>query len=125
MDNLEFLTIDASSDVHPYDQIRRQIIDAVGQGRLVAGERLVPVRKLAEALGVAVNTVARAYKELEAAGVVVTKGRAGTVVQAAPGSANAQVSTAAEEYARIVGAWGVPDDEALDLVRAALEKSHS
>jgi len=125
VDNLEFLAIDASSETHPYDQIRRQIIDAVGQGRLVAGERLVPVRKLAEQLGVAVNTVARAYKELEAAGVVVTKGRAGTVVQAAPGSANAQVSIAAEEYARVVGAWGVPDDEALDLVRAALEKSHS
>ncbi|RZU61520.1 GntR family transcriptional regulator [Zhihengliuella halotolerans] len=125
MDNLEFLAIDAASETHPYDQIRRQIIDAVGQGRLVAGERLVPVRKLAEQLGVAVNTVARAYKELEAAGVVVTKGRAGTVVQAAPGSANAQVSKAAEEYARVVSAWGVPDDEALDLVRAALEKSHS
>lgn len=125
MANLEFLNIDASSDVHPYDQIRRQIIDAIREGRLVTGERLEPVRRLAADLGVAANTVARAYKELEAAGVVVTKGRAGTVVQADPGSASAQVAVAAGEYARVVGEWGVPDEEALDMVRAALRKFRS
>ncbi|GHD11935.1 GntR family transcriptional regulator [Zhihengliuella salsuginis] len=123
MPNLEFLKIDASSDVHPYDQIRRQIVDAVGQGRLVAGERLLPVRKLADTLGVAANTVARAYKELEAAGVVATKGRAGTVVQAARGSADAQVSKAAEDYARVARQWGVADREAIEFVRAALDKN--
>ena len=47
---------------------------------LPPGTRLPTVRALAETLGVAANTVARAYRELEHAGVVTTRGRSGTVV---------------------------------------------
>jgi DNA-binding transcriptional regulator YhcF (GntR family) len=66
------------------DRSARGIAAAVGRlisaGRLPAGTRLPTVRALAAGLGLAVNTVARAYKELEADGLVATEGRRGTRV---------------------------------------------
>lgn len=70
------------SSVPPYSQLRRAIIAARASGRLQAGDRLPPMRALALELGLAVNTVAKAYKELEAAGVIETHGRAGSFVTA-------------------------------------------
>jgi DNA-binding transcriptional regulator YhcF (GntR family) len=72
--------IDAASGTPPYEQLRTQVASQVAGGELAAGTRLPTVRSLAEQLGVAVNTVARAYRELEADGVVTTNGRHGTVV---------------------------------------------
>lgn len=77
------IVIDQLSGVAPYDQVRRQVVEQVADGRLIADTKLPPVRQLAAQLGIAPNTVARAYRELEAAGVLVTKGRGGTFV--APG----------------------------------------
>lgn len=57
---------------------------AVTDGRLRPGQALPPVRVLAEGLGVSPGTVATAYKELRRRGIVVTKGRGGTVVASAP-----------------------------------------
>jgi DNA-binding transcriptional regulator YhcF (GntR family) len=75
--------IDATSGTPPYEQLRTQVASQVASGELAAGTRLPTVRSLAEQLGVAVNTVARAYRELEADGVVTTNGRRGTVVASA------------------------------------------
>ncbi|HEY3438386.1 MAG TPA: GntR family transcriptional regulator, partial [Actinotalea sp.] len=80
---MSLVVIDAASAEPPYEQVRRQIAEAVAGGRLVAGYRLPPVRGLAEDLGLAANTVARAYRELEQAGLVETRGRGGTVVTGA------------------------------------------
>ena len=63
-----------------FDQLRTQIIDGIRDGRLAAGARLPTVRDLAARLGLAVNTVARTYRELETAGMVETRGRLGTFV---------------------------------------------
>ena len=63
-----------------YLQIVRQVKYLAAAGRLAAGERLPPVRKLAEQLLVNPNTVARAYRELEAAGVIVTQRGSGVFV---------------------------------------------
>ncbi len=64
----------------PYEQVRSQIAAAIAQGDLPTGTRIPPVRQLAGDLGVAAGTVARAYTELGAAGLVATARRAGTTV---------------------------------------------
>ena len=63
-----------------YLQIVNQIKYLVASGRLVSGEQLPPVRKLAEQLLVNPNTVARAYRELESARVLSTRQGAGVYV---------------------------------------------
>lgn len=63
-----------------YLQIVNQIKYLVASGRLAAGEELPAIRVLAEQLIVNPNTVARAYRELEAAGIVEKRRTAGTYV---------------------------------------------
>ena len=74
------LSIDTASATPPYEQVRTGIAGLVASGGLPAGTRLATVRQLAEDLGLAANTVARAYRELEADGVISTHGRRGTFV---------------------------------------------
>lgn len=64
----------------PFEQLRSQIAAAITSGDLPTGWRLPTVRQLAGDLGVAAGTVARSYRELEAAGLVVTARGAGTRV---------------------------------------------
>ncbi|ATG53309.1 GntR family transcriptional regulator [Brachybacterium vulturis] len=69
----------------PYEQVRREIIEQVGSGELRPGDKLPAIRVLAGDLGLAPGTVARAYKLLEEAQIVLTRRGAGTTV--APGAA--------------------------------------
>jgi DNA-binding transcriptional regulator YhcF (GntR family) len=77
------ISIDTSSDVPPFEQLRTTIAAQVASGELPAGTKLATVRQLAADLGLAANTVARAYRELEADGVIATHGRRGTFVSSA------------------------------------------
>ncbi len=70
--------VDTSSPVPPYEQIRAQLASLITTGQLREGERLPTVRQLAADLGLAAGTVARAYRELEAASLIVTRRGAGT-----------------------------------------------
>jgi DNA-binding transcriptional regulator YhcF (GntR family) len=115
------IVIDADSAVPPYEQVRLRIAELAATGALAAGTRLPPVRRLATDLGLAANTVARAYRELEQAGLVQTHGRAGTVVTARAARTPAAAQRAAQAYAQQVRALGVPAGTALELVRAALD----
>jgi DNA-binding transcriptional regulator YhcF (GntR family) len=72
--------ISASDGVAIYVQIVNQIKYLVASGRLMAGEELPPIRVLAEQLLINPNTVARAYRELETAGIVEKRRTAGTYV---------------------------------------------
>ncbi|HEV2130651.1 MAG TPA: Clp protease N-terminal domain-containing protein [Longimicrobiaceae bacterium] len=74
------VAIDDASDASIYEQIVAQVQEAIATGRLRPGERLPPVRRLADELDIAPGTVARAYSELERLGVVVTEGARGTRV---------------------------------------------
>jgi GntR family transcriptional regulator len=75
------LHISPNGPVPIYLQIVNQVKYLVASGRLKPGEELPPIRVLAEKLTINPNTVARAYRELAAAGVVVTNRRtAGTFV---------------------------------------------
>ena len=112
------LVVDPSSGVPPFEQVRDGIRAQVDAGTIDAGYRLPPVRVLADELGLAPGTVARAYKELEALGVVETRGRAGTFV--AGSGVQRSLREAASSYVASVRALGLTDDEALDAVRRAL-----
>jgi DNA-binding transcriptional regulator YhcF (GntR family) len=74
------LTIHLTKGSPEYAQIVEQIRLAVARGELRPGDRLAPVRELADQLGVNPSTAARAYRELEQAGVIETHGRRGTLV---------------------------------------------
>jgi DNA-binding transcriptional regulator YhcF (GntR family) len=114
------LHIDPASATPPYEQVRLQIAARAQQGRLVAGEKLPPVRQLATELGLAANTVARAYRELEQAGLVQTRGRAGTVITAKAAQTPIEAQKAAQTYASTIKKLGLPDSAAIDLLKAAL-----
>ncbi|GIF22234.1 DNA-binding transcriptional regulator YhcF (GntR family) [Actinoplanes tereljensis] len=114
------ITIDPYSPTPPYDQVRRRIATLAADGVLAAGTKLPPVRILAADLGLAANTVARAYRELEAAGLVETRGRAGTVITARATGTSVQAQAAAVAYAERTRALGIPPETALALVKAAL-----
>ncbi len=115
------ITIDPASATPPYEQVRLRIAELAAAGALTAGEKLPPVRALAADLSLAVNTVARAYRELELAGLVETRGRLGTVVTARAAGTPAEAQKAAVAYAEKALAVGVPPETALALVRAALD----
>jgi GntR family transcriptional regulator len=72
--------ISTSDGVPIYLQIVNQVKYLVASGRLTTGEELPPIRVLAERLMVNPNTVARAYRELETAGLVEKRRTAGTYV---------------------------------------------
>jgi DNA-binding transcriptional regulator YhcF (GntR family) len=114
------IVIDHDSPLPPYEQVRLRIAELAATGALAAGHRLPPVRALATQLGLAVNTVARSYRELEQAGLVETRGRAGTVITARAAATPAEAQRAAQRYADTIRRLGVPPGQAVDLVRAAL-----
>jgi DNA-binding transcriptional regulator YhcF (GntR family) len=89
-------------------------------GELAPGHRLPTVRRLAEDLGVAPGTVARAYRELEASGLVETRGRNGTFVSFDADPARRQLQRAAAAFAAQVVELRIDPDEALAAVASAL-----
>jgi GntR family transcriptional regulator len=74
------LRVNPTDGVPIYLQVVNQVKYLVAAGRLAPGEELPPIRTLAERLTINPNTVARAYRELEIAGVVVKRGTTGTFV---------------------------------------------
>jgi DNA-binding transcriptional regulator YhcF (GntR family) len=115
------IEMDLHSSLPPFEQLRSGIAVRIRDGRLPAGTRLPPVRRLAKDLELAPNTVARAYRELEIAGLVMTAGRRGTVVAASGDTVVQEAAAAAAAYADAVHRLGVDPPEALALARAAVE----
>ena len=114
------LEIDSHSAIPPFEQLRTQVIAEISAGSLVAGTRLPTVRQLAAELGLATNTVARAYRELEAAELIETRGRAGSFVKAASGTVTQKASEAARVYVARIRELGVDEQDATAYVAAAL-----
>ena len=111
------LRVDPRSAVPPYEQVRSQVVAQVEAGQLRPGDRLPPVRRLAGDLGLASGTVARAYRELEAAGVVVTRGRNGTVVAATGDVTERRAQEATLEYLGSLRRLGLGPEDAVRLLR--------
>ncbi len=103
------LKIHIDDSAAPYEQVRAQISEQARAGVLPVGYRLPTVRGLAESLGLAANTVAKAYRALEADGVIETRGRNGTFVAAAGSAAEREASLAAQAYAEKVRRLGLAE----------------
>jgi GntR family transcriptional regulator len=133
------ISVNLGSPTPPYEQIRLQISALVAAGGLTAGARLPAVRSLAADLGLAAGTVARAYKELEQAGLTETRRRNGTVVVGLPaysatdagvpgsgasgsGATTAELGAAVERLIQAGTEAGLPDEELLALLRAGLQR---
>lgn len=116
----DLIRIDDDSDLPPFEQVRSQLARQISDRTLAVGTRLPTVRALATELGLAANTVARAYRELEEAGMVETRGRAGTFVSALGDASRTELRHAATRYAATAKALGIGADEAVQAVRAAL-----
>ncbi|SFF32711.1 DNA-binding transcriptional regulator YhcF, GntR family [Actinacidiphila alni] len=113
------ITVDAGAATAPYEQLREQIAEEARTGRLPVGYKLPTVRGLAEQLGLAANTVAKAYRALEADGVIETRGRNGTFIAAADARAR-EVAAAAAEYVARTRRLGLDPDAARAAVDEAL-----
>lgn len=114
------LVIDPKSAVPPFEQLRVQLVEQVGDGTLAPGAKLPTVRRLAEDLGLAANTVARSYRELESLGLIETRGRNGSFVAAHGDAAERGAQEAARAYADRIRQLRVGADAALGYAAAAL-----
>ncbi|HEU4527497.1 MAG TPA: GntR family transcriptional regulator [Actinomycetota bacterium] len=123
------IALDPASRAPLSAQLRDGLAARIERGRFAPGERLPPIRDLATDLGLAPNTVARAYRGLEEAGLVVTRGRHGTYVTERLPERSDEVEehlrSAASAFARRAGQLGVDRAEALRAVHRALEPSSS
>ncbi|MFC4145792.1 GntR family transcriptional regulator [Micromonospora mangrovi] len=118
------LQVRADDPTPPYEQLRRQLAELIGAGVLAPGDRLPPLRQLAGDLGLAVGTVARTYRELEAGGLVRSRRGGGTRVaeRAVPEPADERrqaLDRHATAYLRQARLLGVDREAALDAVRRA------
>ncbi|GGK49071.1 GntR family transcriptional regulator [Nocardia camponoti] len=112
--------LSAGSTQPPYEQLRMAVIVQVRAGTLTAGTKIPTVRALAAQLGIAPNTVARAYRELEADGVLETRGRQGSFIASTGDPTRDIAARAASAYLVTTRHLGIDDETAVELVRAAL-----
>ncbi|MDX2591428.1 MULTISPECIES: GntR family transcriptional regulator [Streptomyces] len=116
--------VDTASQVPPYAQIRAQLGALIVTGRLAEGDRLPTVRQLATDLGLAPGTVARAYRELETAGLIRTRRGAGSRVAAPPAGPTrpyaSELATLARDFTSSARALGADTEAVMAAVRDAL-----
>ena len=115
------IRIDSRSPVPPYEQLRSQLAEQINHRILAVGTRLPTVRQLAVDLGLAANTVARAYRELETAGLIETRGRSGSFVGSGGERSLEEARQAASAFAATIARLGLSPDEGLRIVQAALQ----
>jgi GntR family transcriptional regulator len=114
--------ITTSDGVPIYQQVVNQIKFLIASGRLNTGDELPPIRVLAGQLLINPNTVARAYRELEAAGIVEKRRTAGTYVseQGSPLARRERVKILAERIDTLLAEaihMGVSIDDVVKLVQ--------
>ena len=117
------IVIDSTSPVPPFEQLRGQLARQIQDHTLAVGTRLPTIRRMAADLGLAVNTVGRAYRELEEAGLIETRGAAGSFVAAAGEKGRERARRAAAEYAAVIASIGIDTNEAIRIVQAALTRT--
>jgi GntR family transcriptional regulator len=95
------LVVDTGDPTPPYEQLRHQLSELIYSAVLAPGDRLPPLRQLAADLGLAVGTVARAYRELESGGLISSRRGGGTCVAAtAPAMSDSERGRLLREHAK-------------------------
>jgi GntR family transcriptional regulator len=118
------LVVSTSDPTPPYEQLRKQFTDLIHSGVLAPGDRLPPLRQLARDLGLAVGTVARTYRELEAEGLLTSRRGGGTRVADNPPRLPKterlqRLDDLATTYLHHTRQLGLDDQTAIDAVRRA------
>ncbi|MDX6199051.1 MAG: hypothetical protein QOJ79_2202 [Actinomycetota bacterium] len=119
------VAVDSASSVPPYEQLVDQLTRLIAGGHLTPGQKLPTIRQLAADLSLAAGTVARAYDELERAGLVRSRRPQGTFVSAAAvekSGRKALLTGLAERFAQQARQLGADPDEALSALRVAFDK---
>ena len=119
--------VNPSSGVPIYVQIETQVKNAIAAGALKRDQALPSVRKLASELGINPNTVARAYQELERAGVIATVQGGGTyVAESVPRFLKSEKLRRMQPYARQIAVEGIQlgltEEEIMEMVQEELER---
>ncbi|RZU65405.1 GntR family transcriptional regulator [Microterricola gilva] len=114
------LRIDPASASPPYEQLRAQFAAAIAAGELPPGSRLPTVRRLAGDLGLAPNTVARSFRQLETDGLIETRGRLGSFVARQGDARERRAADAALLYLQRLRELGLDGDDAERILRAAM-----
>jgi DNA-binding transcriptional regulator YhcF (GntR family) len=125
---LPILTVVTDDVVPPYEQLRRQLAYLISSGTLSAGERLPPLRQLAGDLGLAVGTVARTYRELEADGLISSRRGGGTRVASLPSGLadehrQQQLAEHAADYVVKARLLGARNNAIMEAVAKAIAES--
>lgn len=102
----------------PAEQVYGQVRGLITSGQLAADERLPSVRQLASDLGLAVGTVAKAYRRLESDGLVVSRTGAGTRVSRSAAPVSKEVARAARALTSAARREGLSAEDAVRIVRA-------
>ncbi|MGW7411874.1 GntR family transcriptional regulator [Streptomyces sp. NPDC054863] len=119
------IVVDFDDAIAPYEQLRVQVSEQARSGKLPVGYKLPTVRGLAADLGLAANTVAKAYRALEADGVIETRGRNGTFVAAAGDAAEREAASAARSYAERVRRLGLSRAAAIAAAEEAVRAAYA
>jgi DNA-binding transcriptional regulator YhcF (GntR family) len=120
---VQLILLDPASAVPPFEQVRSQLAAAIEGGELPPASQLPTVRRLAGDLGLAVNTVARAYRELELAGLIEGRGRHGTFVAGKPSAGRRLATGAAREFSDRMKALGIGEAEMLAILKRELARA--
>lgn len=122
MDDPLPLRLKPGSELPPFAQIRDGIVRLATSGVLRPGDRLPTIRALAATLEVAPNTVAKAYRELEEAGVVETRGRQGTYLALDGDRARREAFETACAFVDRATRLGLDDEDIRILLERALTR---
>jgi len=114
--------VEYQSGIPVYRQIVNHVCAAIGAGTFTDGDQLPTIRALSEHLKVNPNTVAKAYRELELKGIIVSERGSGSFVQAPAPAPPARAKKAKLEnlYRRLLGdaaSSGVTESELLSFIK--------
>lgn len=122
-ERLGMFVLDPDASTPPFRQLHDLVVAGIRDGRLLPGQRLPTTRALATHLGLAVNTVAGAYRSLEQASIVEGRGRAGTFVRLGTDPVESEAQRLALDAAVALRRLGIGRERALELLTSAYDAS--